>query len=156
DAGFFEAVVQRIDVYQHMNILLASVVGATAVFIYVREARTMAPIWVAVIGLLIWLVSTPATLMSFLSPSNESFALLINAMFLCALIRLARDAEFSNRVTIFAALVSASAYLNKLSFINISLALACTGVISLVVRKPGWKRGVQSVSLFVLVSIGAI
>src|SRR5205814_2445689 len=112
--GFFHAVLGRIDDYHVITIWLAAVVGAAGIFVFTREARKLVPAWVVAAGLLLWICSTPWTLISFVSLSNESFGMLINALFLCALVRIARDETFSPRVTILAASVSAFAYLNTL------------------------------------------
>jgi hypothetical protein len=44
------------------------------------------------------------------------------------------------RVAVFSASVSAFAYLNKLSYIYVALALAAAGILNLVFRRPGWTR----------------
>ena len=155
-SGFFNAVLERIDVYQAANIWLASIVGAGAVFLFAFYARRMVPFWVVVSGLLIWLVSTPWTLIAFISPTNETFSLLINTLFLLALTGVANDEAFSSRVTILSALVSAFAYLNKLSFINVSLALAFVGLASLFFRRADLRQAARSSFLFAAVSLGFI
>src|SRR5262249_35243675 len=97
--GFLEAVLGRLGEYQAINIWLAAVAGAAGIFIFPREARKLVPLWVVAIGLLLWLASTPWTLISFVSPANESFGMLINALFFCALVRVANDEAISPRVT---------------------------------------------------------
>jgi hypothetical protein len=154
--GFLNAVFGRLGEYQAINIWLAAIAGAAGVFIFTREARKLVPLWVIAAGLLIWIASTPWTLIAFVSPSNESFGLLINALFFCALVQVANDEAISPRVTIFAAGVGAFAYLNKLSFIYVFLTLAGVGVLSMLFRRSGIRKSLAGSALFAAVFVGGV
>jgi hypothetical protein len=92
----------------------------------------------------------------FTTPSIESFAILVNGLFFYALVRIALDRDFSRSVTVLAASVSAFAYLNKLPYINVSLALAAAGICSLVFGGAGLAVIRQRCVLFALSSLGII
>lgn len=154
--GFFNAVLGRLDQFQTINICLAAIVGAAGIFLFAREARKLVPAWVVAAALLLWICSTPWTLIGFVSPTNETFGMLINAVFLCALARIATDEEFSPRVTALAAAVSAFAYLNKLSFINVALALAGASLLAFLFRRASARQYVKSTALFNAVCFGII
>jgi hypothetical protein len=154
--GFFNAVLGRLEQFQTINIWLAAIAGAAGILVFAREARKLVPVWVVALALLLWIGSTPWTMVAFVSPTNESFGMLINALFFCALVRVAGDEEFLPRVTIFAATVSAFAYLNKLSFINVALALVAASMLSFLFRRASVRQCVKSSALFNGVCFGII
>jgi hypothetical protein len=154
--GFFNAVLDRLDQFQITNIWLTAFVGAAGIFVFTREARKLVPAWVVAAALLLWLCSTPWTLVAFVSPTNESFGMLINALFLLVLVRVAADEEFSPRVTILVAAVSAFAYLNKLSFINVALALVAASLLAFLFRRASMRQYFKSTALFNAMCFGII
>lgn len=154
--GFFNAVLARLVEYQTVNIWLAAIVGAAGIFIFTREARKLVPAWVIAGGLLLWISSTPWTLLSFVSPMNETFGMLINALFFLALVRISDDENFLPWTSILAASVSAFGYLNKLSFINVGLALAFASAVAFLVRGAGMRQMARSAALFNGVCFGVI
>jgi hypothetical protein len=154
--GFFGAVIDHVEDYHQASVWLGALVGAAGVYILARTARPLAPVGVVAIGLLAWLSSTPATLLMFTTPSIESFAILVNGLFFYGLLRIALDRDFSRSVTVLAAGLSAFAYLNKLSYINVSLALAAAGIGSLVFGGAGLAVIRQRGVLFALSSLGII
>lgn len=79
----------------------------------------------------------------FMSPSIDSFALVINSLFFVVLLRLAYEPDARPSTAILAACVGALAYANKLSYLYVPLALAGTGILGLFVRRIGWIRGGQ-------------
>ena len=151
--GFFNAVIGHIEDYHRASIWLAALVGGSGIYVFARAAQRLVPISVVAIALLAWLASTPATLLMFMTPSIESFGLLINSLFFWALVRLADDRNFAPTVTVLMASVSAFAYLNKLSYINVSLALGVTGLLSLFVRSASLSLARRRTALFVLTSL---
>jgi len=140
DPGFFAALIEDVERYHWISLYLGALVGAAGVYLFVRVAGKLVPTGIAAIGLTIWLFSTPATLMMFMSPSIDSFAILINALFFAVLIRIANDGKLLPAVTVLAASAGAFAYLNKLSYIYVALALGLTGIVNLIFRRPGWYR----------------
>ncbi len=147
--GFLDTVIAHVETYYWITVWLGALVGSTGVYILTRTARNLVPTEVVAIGLLIWLVSTPATLLVFLHPSIDTFAIAINGLFFAILVRLAYDRDISPSVTTLSACVGAFAYLNKLSYIYIPLALAVAGIANLAFRKAGWVRGSLLSALFV-------
>jgi hypothetical protein len=135
DAGFLDRVIERIENYHRITIWLGALTGAAGVYIFAHAARTVAPLGVVVIGLLAWLVSTPATLLMFMSPSIDSFAILINGLFFAALIRIAYDEEILLSGAILGACAAAFACFNKLSYLYVPLALLVTGLSNFSLRK---------------------
>lgn len=133
--GFFDRVIEHVDDYYRITIWLGALTGAVGVYVFARAARNVVPSGVVVVGLLFWLVSAPATLLMFASPSIDSFALLINSLFFAVLIRIARDDELRRSGAILAAAVAAFAYLNKLSYLYVPLALLVTGMANMYLRK---------------------
>jgi hypothetical protein len=148
DPGFFAAVIAQVERYHQISIWLGALVGAAGVYIFARTARNLVPAGVVALGLIVWLVSTPATLLMFASPSIDSFAIVINALFLAVLVRIANDRDVLAGVAAVSASVGAFAYLNKLSYVYVVLALAVTGILNLILRRPGWTRASVLCGLF--------
>lgn len=146
---FFQTVIAQVEVYHRYIILLAALVGAAGVYVFVRSSRTLVPFGITAIGLVAWLLSTPATLTMFLSPGFESFAILINGLFFAVLAQIAYTAELSWRTVVLAGCISALAYLNKLSYIYILMAFATAIFAALVARRVGWIHGLAMALLFV-------
>jgi hypothetical protein len=145
--GYFNAVIEHVEVFHQIAVWLAVLVAAIGVYIFTSVARKLVPIGVVAIGLLIWLVSTPATLLLIVLPSVESFPMLINALFFAMLVWLAYDRDLTAKVAILCGCVSAFAYLNKLSYIYVLAALAVAGFANVAFRGAGWIRARQ-LSLF--------
>jgi hypothetical protein len=147
--GFLKTVIEQAEVFHQITIWLGALMGAIGVYIFARTARKLVPIGVVAAGLLIWLASTPTTLLMFASPAIESFAILINALFFVVLVRLAYDRDITSRVTILCGGVGAFAYLNKLSYIYVPIALLVAGIANLSFRKVGKTRARQLIILAV-------
>jgi len=156
DAGFYTAVIAQVETFYVITIWLGALTGAIGVYLCARGARHLAPAGVVIFGLLVWLVSTPATLLMFVSPSIESFAIVINALFFLVLVLLAHDRSVAPGVSALSAAVGAFAYLNKLSYIYIVLSLAATGIVNLVLRRPGWIRSGKLCVLFGAVFLAVV
>jgi hypothetical protein len=154
--GFFDAVIAHIDLYHTLTVWLAATVGAIGVCLFAWAARILAPLGVVALGLLIWLASTPATLQTFLFPSIDAFALMINGLFFAVLVRLAYDRNATIGNAILSGCVGAFAYLNKLSYIYVPLALAVVGIASIVLRRAGWIRGILLSAVFVGVFVSVV
>jgi hypothetical protein len=154
--GFFNTVIDHVETYHRASVWLAALTGGAAVYVFARTARSLAPLGVIAIGLLAWVTSTPATLLMFTTPSIESFGMLINGLFFYTLVQIAYDRDISRGVTVLAACVSAFAYLNKLSYINVSLALSVTGILNLVFRGASLDMIIRRCLLFTLTSLGVI
>jgi hypothetical protein len=135
--GFFNTVIEHAETFHRILIWLAAPIGAIGIVVFARTAQKLVPIAVVTIALLIWLVSTPATLLMFESPAIETFALLINALFFVILVKLAYDADLTARVAFLCGCVGAFAYLNKLSYIYVPVALAAAGFTNVALRGAG-------------------
>ena len=146
---FFRSVIDHVEDYHRAIVFIAAFVGAAGVFIYARTALKLVPVGPTTAGLLIWLVSTPATILFFMSSGFESIAILINSLFLVVLVRLACDPEIDSRVVVLAGCVGAFAYLNKLSYIYIPLALVSAIFWKATFSRAGWLRGAALIALFV-------
>jgi hypothetical protein len=153
NSGFFDAVMEDVERYHQIVICLAALTGAVGVYIFARVARKLVPIGLVVASLLLWLVSSPATLQMFLSPSIDSFAILTNSLFFAVLVRIAYDDTFAPTISVVAGCVGAFAYLNKLSYIYIPLALAGVGLLNFALRRSGWAKAGQISLLFVLIFV---
>jgi hypothetical protein len=149
--GFYTAVLEHVDAFFQITIWLAALTGAAGVYVFARRAQKLAPAGIVALGLVAWLVSTPGTLLMFMSLSIDSFAILINGLFFLALVRLAYDRNVVPGVAVLTAVVAAFAYLNKLPYIYVALALAATGLMNLAFRRPGWIRSGWLCVLFVAV-----
>jgi hypothetical protein len=146
--SFFSTVIEHVDDYHRASLCLAAVVGAAGVYFFARAARALVPVGVTIIALSAWLVSTPAVLLTFMSPSIDSFALIINALFFAVLVPLAYEDKVDPSIIIFAAGVGAFAYLNKLSYVYIPVALLAAILVKLVFGKAGWLRAPLLLLLF--------
>ena len=82
--------------------------------------------------------------------------MLINALFLYALVRVASDEALLPRVSILLAAVSVFAYLNKLSFINVGLALAAASALAFLFRGASLRQCLRSMALFNAVCFGIL
>jgi hypothetical protein len=146
--NFFNTVIEHVENYHRIIIYLGAFVGAAGVYFFARTARKLVPIGVAVAGLLIWSVSTPATLLSFMSPGIDAFALLINGLFLAVMVPLAYEEDIDPAILVFAGCVGALAYMNKLSYLYIPLALSAAIFMKLVFCRAGWTRGASLLSVY--------
>jgi hypothetical protein len=153
---FFRAVIDHVDDYFRASIYVAALVGAAGVYVFARTAIRLVPFGVVAVGLLLWLLSTPATILFFMSPGYESVAILVNGLFLAILVRLAFDREIDPTVIFLAGCVGAFAYLNKLSYIYVPLALACAIFWKAVFFRVGWLRGAGFIALFVCSVVGVV
>jgi hypothetical protein len=146
---FFRGVIDHVEDYHRAIVFMAALVGAAGVLIFARTALKLISIWATAAGLLLWLVSTPATILFFMSSGFESVALLVNSLFLVVLVRIAFDREIDHKVIVLAGCVGAFAYLNKLSYIYVPLALGSAVGWKAVFCRTGWFRGATLVALFV-------
>jgi hypothetical protein len=146
---FFRDVIDHVEDYHRAIVCIAAFVGAAGVYVFARTALKLIPVGATVVALLIWLVSTPATILWFMSSGFESVAILINGLFLVILVRLAFDREINPAVVILAGCIGAFAYLNKLSYIYVPLALVSAIFWKAVFRRTGWLRGTALIALFV-------
>ena len=153
---FFRAVIDHVEDYHRAIVFIAAFVGAAGVYIFARTALKLIPIGATAVALLIWLMSTPATILYFMSSGFESIAILVNSLFLVILVRLAFDRDIDPTVVILAGCVGAFAYLNKLSYVYIPLALVSAIFWKAVFCRTGWLRGAALVTLFVFSFVGAI
>jgi hypothetical protein len=152
----FDTMVSKIETFHLTMIFLAGLVGAAGIYVFARSAQALAPAGVTIGGLALWLFSLPATMFTFVSPGMESFALLINALFFAVLARLAYEKTVTERIVILAGCIGAAAYLNKLSYIYIALALISAIAVKLLFDRTDRGRGVVLISLFVLSFISAV
>jgi hypothetical protein len=148
--GFLNTVIEHAEDFHQITVWLAALAGAIGVYIFARAAQKLVPVGVVAIGLLIWLTSTPTTLFMFVGTSIESFAILINALFFVALVRLAYDRDLTAKVAFLCGCVGAFAYLNKLSYIYVPVALAVAGLANVAWRKAGRLRARQLTLFFAL------
>jgi hypothetical protein len=139
--NFFITVLGHVEDYHRMILCLGALVGAAGVYVFARAARHLVPVGVTATGLAFWLVSTPATLLSFMSVGIDAFAILINALFLAVLVPLARERDADPSIVVFAGCVGALAYMNKLSYIYIPLALYAAIFMQLTFCRAGWRQG---------------
>ena len=149
-AALFNTMLDRIETFHLMMIFLAGLVGAAGIFIFARSAQRLVPADVTITALSLWLFSLPATILTFVSPGIESFALLINALFFVVLSRLAYERELSRQIVVLAGCIGAIAYLNKLSYVYIPVALFAAIVVRLAFGRTDRKRAALLLSLSVL------
>jgi hypothetical protein len=139
--NFFSTVLGHVEDYHRMILCLGALVGVVGVYVFARAARHLVPVGVTATGLALWLVSTPATLLSFMSVGIDAFAILINALFLAVLVPLAHERDVDPSILVFAGCVGALAYMNKLSYIYIPFALYAAIFMKLVFCRVSWVRG---------------
>jgi hypothetical protein len=152
--SFFRDVVDHVEIYHRISIYIAAAVGSLGVYVFARTAFKSIPAGTTVAALLIWLVSTPATIVCFMTTGFEPVALLINGLFLVVLIRLASETEIDPKVIVLAGLVGAFAYLNKLAYVYVPLALVSAIFWKTVFCRTGWRRGSSLIALSVFVFLG--
>lgn len=153
---FFRAVIDHVEDYHRAIVFIAAFVGAAGVYLFARTALKLIPVGATAVAVLIWLVSTPSTILFFMSSGFESVAILVNSLFLAVLVRLAFDREIDPVVVVLAGCVGAFAYLNKLSYIYIPMALASAIFWKVIFCRAGWFRGTALIALFVFTFLLAI
>lgn len=146
--NFFSAVLAHVEDYHRIILCLGALVGAAGVYVFGRAARHLVPFGVTVAGLALWLVSTPATLQMFKTVGIDAFALLINGLFVAVMVRLAYEKDIDPSIVVFAGCVGALAYLNKLSYIYIPLALWAAIFMKLAFCRVGLSRGVWLLTIY--------
>lgn len=144
---FFRDVVDHVEDYHRAAVYVAALVGSVGIFVFARTALRLIPTGVTAVALLAWLVSTPATILCFMYTGFEPVAMLINALFLVVLVALAFDREINPRVVVLAGCVGAFAYLNKLSYAYVPLALGCAIFWKAYFCRVGWRRGTALIAL---------
>jgi hypothetical protein len=149
DPNFFRVVIDHVEDYHRTILLLAALVGSAGVFIFVRAVRNLVPISVALAAVLLWLVSTPATVEMFMSPSIDSFAILLNALFLAIVVPLSYEKDLDPRVLALAGAVGALGYLNKLSYIYVPLALSVAILSKLILCRVRPLRSFGLIAIYV-------
>jgi hypothetical protein len=147
--NFFSTVLGHVEDYHRMILILGAFVGAAGVYVFARAARNLAPVGVTAVGVALWLASTPATLQMFMSVGMDVFALLINGLFLAVMVRLAYEKDIDPSIAVFAGCVGALAYMNKLSYIYIPLALYAAIFMKLVFCRVGLSRGFWILTVYV-------
>ena len=152
---FFRDVVDHVEDYHRAAVYVAALAGSAGVYAFARTALKLIPTGVTAIALLAWLVSTPATILCFMYTGFEPVGLLINALFLVVLAALAFDREINPRVIVLAGLVGAFAYLNKLAYAYVPLALVCAIFWKAYFGGIGWRRttALIALSLFTFVAV---
>jgi hypothetical protein len=152
---FFRDVFDHVEAYHGASIFIAAFVGSLGIYVFARTALKLIPAGATVGALLIWLVSTPATILCFVTTGFEPIAILINGLFLLTLVRIAFDREIDPKVIVLAGFVGAFAYLNKLSYAYVPLALACAIFWKGLFCGIGWRRSFAFIglSLFIFVVV---
>jgi hypothetical protein len=153
---FFREVIGHAENYHMAIVFIGSLVGSLGVLIYVRASLTVAPLSAIAIGLLAWLVSTPATILFFVSTGFESVAILVNGLFFLVLIRLAFQQRLTAAVVISAGLIGAFAYLNKLSYVYVPLSLISAIFWRVIWDREVWHRGPIFLALFISVCVSTV
>jgi|SRR5665213_880198 len=154
--SFFRDVVDHVEDYHRITVYLAGLIGSAGIFLFARFALKLIPLGATVAALLLWLVSTPATIICFMSTGFEPFALLINGIFLMVLVRIAFDRDLDPWMMVLAGCVGAFAYLNKLSYAYIPLALVTAIFWKAVFCGIGWRRGTKMIAISFFTFVGVI
>jgi hypothetical protein len=155
-SSYFRDVIDHVEDYHTMAVYLAALAGAAGIYLFARTALKLIPPGATVAALLLWLVSTPATILCFMYTGFEPFALLINGLFLVILVRLAFDRDIDPGMMVLAGCVGAFAYLNKLSYVYIPLALVSAIFWKAVFCGVGWRRGAKLIAISFFTFVGVI
>ncbi len=152
---FFRDVVDHVEDYHRAAVYVAALAGSIGVFVFARTALRLIPTGAVVLALLAWLVSTPATILCFMYTGFEPAAMLVNALFLVVLATLAFEREIDPKVIVLAGFVGAFAYLNKLAYAYVPLALVCAIFWKAYFLRLGWRRstGLIALSFFTFVAV---
>jgi hypothetical protein len=154
--SFFRDVIDHVEDYHRMAVYLAGLAGSAGIYLFARTALKLIPPGAVVAALLLWLVSTPATILCFMYTGFEPFALLINGVFLVILVRIAFDRDLDSWMMVLAGCVGAFAYLNKLSYAYIPLALVSAIFWKAVFCWIGWRRGARLIAISFFTFVGVI
>jgi hypothetical protein len=154
--SFFRDVVDHVEDYHRMAVYVATLAGSAGIFLFARTALKLIPPGVTVAALLLWLVSTPATILCFMATGFEPFALLINGIFLVMLFRIAFDRELDPWMMVLAGCVGAFAYLDKLAYAYIPLALVSAIFWKAVFCGIGWRRGAKLIAISFFTFVGVV
>jgi hypothetical protein len=121
---FFRDVLDHVERFHVIMMALSAATGAAGIYLLMRAAARIAPVGVALIGVLLWFGSTPFALLSFMTLSIDCLGPLLSALFLTLLWRMANEPRLTPSTMVLAGFLSAAAYLTKLSYINLPLGLA--------------------------------
>jgi hypothetical protein len=137
--GFFRDVLQHVERFHFIMMALSALTGAAGLYLLMRAAQKIAPVGVALIGILLWFGSTPYSLLSFMTLSIDCLGPILSALFLMLLWRIANEPRLTPSTMVLAGLLSAAAYLTKLSYINLPIGLCAA--IGLVILAGRGSRG---------------
>lgn len=148
-AGFdrFSEIVANAESIYVANQAIAIVLVALSSYAYVRVATRVAPLGVILAALGLWLGSTYQAILTSTSLSIETFALLLNVLFLWILLRLAASPRISAANSVIAGAVAALGYLLKLPYLYVAFGLAAAFIASTVVHQTGFVRSLKSAAL---------
>ena len=133
--AFFRDVLDHVERFHFIMMALSALAGAAGIFLLMRAAERIAPIGVVLIGILLWFGSTPFALLSFMTLSIDCLGPILCALFLMVLWRIATEPRLTPSTMVLAGLLSAAAYLTKLSYINLPIGLgAAIGLVILAGR----------------------
>ena len=133
--GFFSAVLDHVERFHAILIALSALTAAAGVVLLMRAASGIVPLGVSLVAVLLGFVSTPHSLLSLLWLSIDAFGLILSALFVMVLWRVAHEPRLQPSSMILAGAVGAAAYLTKLSYINLPIGLvAAIGVVFLAGR----------------------
>lgn len=138
--GFFNDVLDHVERFHAIMIALSALTAAAGVVLFMRAASGIVPLSVSLLAVLLGFVSTPHSLLTLLWLSVDAFGLILSALFVIVLWRMAREPRLQPSSMILAGAVGAAAYLTKLSYINLPIGLvAAIGIVFLAGRGGrGW------------------
>jgi len=149
---FFRNVLDHVERFHFIMIVLSALTGAAGIFLLMRGASRIVPVAVAAIGVLLWFGSTPYSLLSLLTLSIDSFGLALNALFVMVLWRVASEPRLEPSTMILAGAVGASAYLTKLVYINLPIALGVAIGLRVLAARGGRGWALLMAALFIYAS----
>jgi hypothetical protein len=155
-SSYFRDVVDHIENYHRITVYLAALAGSAGIYLVARTALKLISPAAAAGALLLWLLSTPATILCFMSTGFEPFALLLNGVFLICLVWIAFERDLDSWMMVVAGCVGAFAYLDKLSYVYIPLSLASAVFWKAAFCGIGWRRGAKLIAISFFTFVGVI
>ena len=135
---------------------MAIAIGAASIFSFVMVGGRLANPLVCLLGLGLWVASSHQSLLTVLSLQNETFALALNVVFIAVVYRVARSDRLRLLDALWIGLVSAAAYLVKISYLYIPIAIAAALLTSLAIRHRPERSEIPIAGLACVIFVAAI
>lgn len=147
DFGRFTQIMANAEAIYFANQAIAIAIVTLSAYAFVRVARRVAPMWVVLAALGLWLGSSYQAVLTSTALSIETFSLLLNTLFLWVLLRIAAASRISVLDALMAGMIAAFGYLMKLPYLYVAFGLAAALMASIAIHRPGIFHSLRGATL---------